>query len=160
MAHKELVLDEVDRGILYALQQDARNVTIQEIAAEVDVSGSTVRNRIEAMESMGVIEGYAPKINYERAGFSLNIMFICSADPDDREAVAQDVLEVPGIIDVDEMLTSERNLHVKAVATNTLDLADITAQLNEYGLIIHSSEIISNNYTQPWSPFEYGADEE
>ena len=57
-------LDDVDRGILYALQRDARNVTIAE---EVDVSASTVRNRIGRLEDIGVIEGYYPKINSERA---------------------------------------------------------------------------------------------
>ena len=37
-------LDEVDRGILFALQHDARNTTIAEIAEEVDASATTVRN--------------------------------------------------------------------------------------------------------------------
>lgn len=58
-----LTLDEVDRGILYVLQQDARNTTISEIASEVDVSASTVRNRIDDMEAEGIIEGYYPKID-------------------------------------------------------------------------------------------------
>jgi len=57
-------LDEVDRGILFVLQQDARNTTIAEIADEVEVSSSTVRNRIDRLEDEGVIEGYYPKINY------------------------------------------------------------------------------------------------
>jgi len=51
-------LDNVDRGILHELQVDARNRTAQEIADKVDVSASTVRNRIEALEANGVIEGY------------------------------------------------------------------------------------------------------
>lgn len=156
----EVEIDEVDRGILYALQQDARNITIQEIADEVDVSASTVRNRIYKLEQANILESYAPQINYERAGFPLKLLFICTAEPEIRAKVAQEVLAVSGIIDVNELVTSERNLHVQAVATSTRDLTRMTADLNEYGLIIHSSEIITNHYSQPWGHFEFPTEED
>ncbi|WP_254523175.1 Lrp/AsnC family transcriptional regulator [Natrinema caseinilyticum] len=155
----EVALDEVDRGVLYALQRDARNITIQEIADEVAVSASTVRNRIDKLEGSNVIEGYAPQINYERAGFPLKLLFVCTADPDSRSTAAREILEVGGVIDVNEMVTGERNLHVQAVATATNDLTRMTAQLNEYGITIHSSEIITNHYAQPWGHFEMSAND-
>jgi len=150
----EVSLDEVDRGVLFVLQRDARNITIQEIADEVEVSATTVRNRIDRLENTGAIEGYAPQINYERAGFPLRLLFICSADPDIRNQTAQDCLDVEGIINVNELVTSERNLHVQAVATSTRDLTRMTEELNGHGLVIHSSEIITNHYSQPWGHFE------
>ena len=151
----EATLDDTDRGILFALQRDARNITIQEIAETVDVSASTVRNRITRLENTGVIESYAPQVDYERAGFPLKILFICSVDPDIRSDVAADVLDVGGIISISELVTSERNLHIQAVATTTRDLTRMTGQLNEYGLTIHSSEIITNQYSQPWGYFKH-----
>lgn len=48
-------LDEVDRGILYLLQKDARHNTNKEIGDAVGVSPGTVRNRIENLEEAGVI---------------------------------------------------------------------------------------------------------
>jgi len=150
-----VALDEVDRGILFVLQRDARNITIQTIADAVDVSASTVRNRIGNMEEKGVIEGYAPQINYERAGFPLKVLFICTVDPDARSGVAREALGVGGVVDVNEMVTSERNLHVQAIATSTRDLTRMTAELNEWGLTIHSSEIVTNHYSQPWGHFEF-----
>jgi len=63
----EATLDEVDRGILFVLQRDARNITIQEITKKVEVSASTVRNRISKLEDTDIIEGYSPQINYEQA---------------------------------------------------------------------------------------------
>lgn len=148
-------LDEVDEGVLYALQRDARNVTTEEIAEEVGVSPSTVRNRIDKLERNGVIEGYEPKIDYERGGFPLHILFVCSADPDEREAVAGEALTVNGVTNIMEMLTSEHNIYVEVVATSTADLGRITSDLNEYGLTIHSSEIVTNDYSQPWGHFEF-----
>lgn len=50
-------LDDVDRSILYMLQQDARNSTAQDIADRAGVSASTVRNRIDQLEADGIIEG-------------------------------------------------------------------------------------------------------
>jgi DNA-binding Lrp family transcriptional regulator len=49
---------------------------LDEIAEEVDVSASTVRNRIDRLEEAGVIEGYYPKINYERANFPLHVLLL------------------------------------------------------------------------------------
>lgn len=151
----EVDLDEIDEGILFALQRDARNVTTQEIAEEVDVSSSTVRNRIEKMESGGVIEGYAPRIDYERGGFPLHVLFVCSAEPKKRSETAADVLLINGVTDVTEMVTSEHNIYVEVIATSTRDLGRISNELDDEGLTIHSSEIITSSYSQPWGHFEF-----
>jgi len=151
----EIDIDAVDEGVLYALQRDARNVTTEEIAREVNVSASTVRNRIDKLEGAGVIESYQPQVNYERAGFPLCVMFVCTIAPDSRATVAQSVLDVTGVTDVTEMITSEHNLYIEVVATSTRDLTRITGELNEHGLQVHSSEIITNHYSQPWGHFEY-----
>jgi len=148
-------LDAVDRGILYALQRDARNTTIAEIAEEVEVSPSTVRNRIERLERVGIVEGYYPKINYELASFPLHVLFICSAPTLERERLARDALDSRGIVNVREMLTSTHNLYVEAVAVDTRDLTTITNALADMGFVIESSEIIANQYNRPWAHFEY-----
>ena len=148
-------LDDVDRGILFALQRDARNTTIAEIAEEVDVSASTVRNRIEDLEAKGVIEGYYPKINYEAANLPLRVLFVCSAPAEERKELAASALDVPGVIDVREMLTSTRNIYVDVVGVDTRDLTEITNELATMGFEIVSSEIVSNHYTRPWAEFEF-----
>lgn len=151
----ESPLDDVDRGILFALQRDARETTIAEIADEVDVSASTVRNRIDRMEDEGVIEGYYPKIDYERAGFPLRVLFVCSAPTNERDSLAEEALNTRGVIDVREMLTSQNNLYVDVVATGTRDLAVITEELSALGFTIVSSEISTRHLVRPWGQFEY-----
>lgn len=61
-------LDNVDRGILYQLQLNARKATHEEISDAVGVSPSTVRNRIAQLEQANIIETYTPELNYEQAG--------------------------------------------------------------------------------------------
>ncbi len=156
----EVALDDVDRGILFLLQNDARNITIAEIAAEVDVAASTVRNRIEDMEETGVIEGYYPKIDYEKANYPLHVLFVCSAPADEREELAAGILDQHGVVDVREMLTSKRNIYVEVVATDTRDLTEISNDLAKMGFSVESSEIITNHYTRPWAEFEFENDDE
>jgi|GEM_PF-530308 len=152
-------LDEVDRGILLALQQNARSTTAQEMAEAVGVSASTARNRIENLETVGVIPGYQPVISYERAGYQLRMMFVGTAPPEVREERATGVLSVPGVVDVREMLTSQRNLYVEVVATSTADLTDITSRLSDLGIEILRSEIVTNHYSQPFGELEHRAGE-
>lgn len=151
----EYTLDDVDRGVLYALQRDARNTTAGEIADEVDVSASTVRNRIANLEAHGIVEGYNPKLDYEKAGFTLRTLFVATAPARNRNELAREALSVPGVIDVREMLTSQRNLYIEAVATNTNDLAQITNELTDLGLELLSSEIVANHYVQPFGELEF-----
>lgn len=150
----EGALDDVDRGILFALQRNARSATTTDIGDEVGVSASTVRNRIEKLEGTGVITGYSTDINYERAGFQLNTQFVCSVGPKERETTARAILDIPGVVDVREMLTGERNLYIEVVAMSTRDLAKITDSITELGVVIISSELITNHYRQPFSHLE------
>ncbi|WP_411967998.1 Lrp/AsnC family transcriptional regulator [Haloferax sp. YSSS75] len=148
-------LDNIDHGILYALQRDARNTTTAEIADEVEVSASTVRNRIEKLEEVGIIEGYYPKINYELSNFPLHVLFVCNANPLEREQLAAAAIEVQGVIDVREMLTSTRNLYIEVVATDTRNLTTITNELAAMELEVLSSEIITSHRVRPWAEFEF-----
>ncbi|MEM4781277.1 MAG: Lrp/AsnC family transcriptional regulator, partial [Halalkalicoccus sp.] len=150
-----VVLDDVDRQILYELQRDARKTTHEEISATVDVSQSTVRNRIAALEDVGVIKTYTPELDYERAGFALRVQFACTAPMEHRHQAARDALDVGGVITVQEMVTSERNLLVEVIATSSRDLTEITRELGNLHLDIHSSEIITNTNNQPPNYFEH-----
>ncbi|MFC4552086.1 MULTISPECIES: Lrp/AsnC family transcriptional regulator [Halorussus] len=148
-------LDDVDRGILFALQRDARNSTAQEIADEVDVSASTVRNRIANLEETGVIEAYQPVINYENAGYQLRVMFVATARTDNRARLSADALAIRGVVDVREMMTSQRNLFIEVIAQNTHDLTAITEELNDLGLEIVSSEIMVSHHFQAFDDLEF-----
>lgn len=146
-------LDNVDRGILHELQVDARNRTAQEIADKVDVSASTVRNRIEELEADGIIEGYHPKIDYEAADLPLQVLFVCSAPPKERAEMVEQVLDIRGVVDVRETLTGSRNMYIEAVGNGTTDTVRITDAIHEMGLSIDSSEILSQRRVQPFNHF-------
>jgi len=153
MAHD---LDDVDRGILHALQENAREATAAEMAEAVGVSASTVRNRIDRLESTGVIRGYHPGIDYERAGFQLHAVVVCRVAPADRSALAAELLELSGVVRVRELLTGTENLHVEAVATDSAAVDDLLVAITGLGIEIASSDIVKTDHVQPFNHF--GAD--
>ncbi|WP_227380704.1 Lrp/AsnC family transcriptional regulator [Haladaptatus halobius] len=148
-------LDNVDRGILYRLQRDARHTTAQDIGETVGVSPSTVRNRIEQLETDGIIQGYHPEIDYEAANLPLHVLFVCTAPAVERAAFVEKALDVQGVVDVREMLTGRRNIHVEVVGTSMADITRITDALHELGLTIDSSELMRQRRVQPFNHFYF-----
>lgn len=148
-------LDNVDRGILHLLQVDARHTTAQEIADKTGVAASTVRNRIERLEDAGVIQGYHPKLDYEAADLSLQVLFVVTAPATDRSDCVDQLLDIKGVVDVCETLTGRRNIHVEAVGTSTSDVTRLTDRIHDLGLEIESSELLKQRCVQPFNQFHY-----
>ena len=148
-------LDNVDRGILFELQRDARNTTAQNIADRVGVSPSTVRNRIEHLEDTGVIEGYFPKIDYEAANLPLQVLFVGTSPADVRTEMVEQVLNIRGVVEVRETLTGRRNLFIEVVADNTADMVRISDAIHDLGLSVESSEILRQRRVQPFNHFQF-----
>ena len=145
-------LDDVDRGILHLLQKNARGATAAEMADMVGTSASTVRNRIEYLEE-GVIRGYHPEIDYEEAGFELHLFIVCRAPVAKRAELAQQALNLPGVINVRELTTGTHNVHVESVAVDS-EMADETLTgIEDLGLEIVSSQVINEYHVQPFNHF-------
>lgn len=62
-----LQIDLKDKEILEYLEEDAR-IQYKEIAEKTQMSADAVKYRIEKMKSQGVIENFAPIINYNKIG--------------------------------------------------------------------------------------------
>ena len=146
------LLDDVDRSILHQLQLNARQ-TNTEIAEKVNVTSTTVRNRLDKLEDGGVIRGYHPEINYEQAGYPLHVMFVCTIDPNDLESLREHILEVRGVVTTRDLLGGDRNVHVEVVAGTVGEIEEIRNELVDLGMTIHSSEIISETKVQAWDHF-------
>jgi Lrp/AsnC family leucine-responsive transcriptional regulator len=151
----EYELDDIDRGVLYALQQDARNATAQSMAEQLGVSASTVRNRIGKLETAGVIQGYRPVVDYERAGHPLRLLFVGTAPDDDREAVADAASRVDGVVTVSEMLPSERNLRIEVATRDVAELRRVADSLADVGVRLGDVDVVLATHSQPFGPFEF-----
>ncbi len=146
-------LDDVDFGILHLLQENARDITPVAMAERLPVSDQTVRNRIARLERLGIIEGYVPLINYEKAGFPLQIRFTCTAPLQNRTELASQALEINNIVDVEETLGSTENVRPLAVTNSAKNISDIAERLDSLGLRIESEHLVNQAHVRPFNHF-------
>lgn len=143
-------IDDVDKGILYLLQQNARTNTTNNIADKVGVSSSTVGNRIQKLEENGVITGYHPTVNYGKAGLDHHLLAIGTVPYERRETLTEQILEVSGVVSVRELLTNKQNVAIELVGYSRTYVESAIDELNEIGVTIERIEMMKRERVQPF----------
>ncbi|WP_226012846.1 Lrp/AsnC family transcriptional regulator [Halomicrobium salinisoli] len=146
-------LDDVDREILHALQEDARSLSSGEIAERTDASSSTVRKRIQRLESEEVIKGYSADIDYQQSGHPLRMLLFCTAPIPERGELIEDVLEISGVVSVQELVTGEENLLVTVVGENDGDITPVAQELLDMGVTVADEVLVRSHETTPFGGF-------
>lgn len=147
-------LDDIDRGIIYLLQHDARYLSPADMAEYLPVSEGTVRNRLDKLEEQDTIRRYIPVVDHEDADFPHRIVFSCHVPIDERGELTHQALDVSGVVSVREMLTGRHNLRVLAVASDTVEFERIADALTELGLTVEAEDLIRWEYRQPFDDFD------
>ncbi|MFB6223504.1 MAG: Lrp/AsnC family transcriptional regulator [Haloarcula sp.] len=152
MADEEI--DAVDRAILYALQEDARNMSSGDIAERTDTSDSTVRKRINHLESSEVIKGYSADVDYQQAGYPLRMLLYCTASIPERGDLIPGILDIDGVVSVQELVTGEENLLVTAVGESDSDITPVAQALLDMGLTVVDEVLVRSHETTPFGKFD------
>lgn len=146
-------VDEVDRGILYLLQQDARNYTTTTIGDRVGVSSSTVGNRINKLEDADVITGYHPTIDYEKVGLDAHLLISGTVPFQDLDDAADRAIDASGVVSVRELLADHRNLSIEVVADSLTDVEETLAELKEAGIRIDAIRLLRRDRVRSFDGF-------
>jgi DNA-binding Lrp family transcriptional regulator len=146
-------IDDVDRAILHALQEDARNTSSGDIAERAETSDSTVRKRIRRLESEGIIKGYSADVDYAKSGYPLRMLLFCTASIPDRGDLIPEILDIEGVVSVQELVTGDRNLLVTAVGESDNDITPVAQALLEMGLTVADEVLVRSHETTPFSEF-------
>ena len=152
MAEREI--DDVDRAILHALQEDARNMSSGDIAERTGTSDSTVRKRIQRLEKDGVVKGYSAEVDYQASGYPLRMLLFCTASIPDRGELIPEILEIDGVVSVQELVTGEQNLLVTVVGHTDDDITPVAQELLEMGLTVADEVLVRSHETTPFGEFD------
>jgi DNA-binding Lrp family transcriptional regulator len=147
-------IDDVDRAILYALQEDARNTSSGDIAERTGTSDSTVRKRIQRLESEEVIKGYSADVDYQRSGYPLRMLLFCTASIPERGDLIPEILAIDGVISVQELVTGDQNLLVTAVGESDNDITPVAQDLLDMGLTVADEVLVRSHETTPFGKFD------
>jgi len=147
-------IDDVDGAILHALQEDARNMSSGDIAERTGTSDSTVRKRIQRLESDGVIKGYSAEVDYQKSGYPLRMLLFCTATISQRSERIPEILDIDGVVSVQELVTGEQNLLVTVVGESDNEITPVAQQLLDMGLTVADEVLVRSHETTPFGEFE------
>jgi Lrp/AsnC family transcriptional regulator for asnA, asnC and gidA len=122
LKNNTISLDDTDRRILHALQEDARQ-TYTAIGKRLEIAHSTVYERIKKMEKQQVIKRYTVVVDSEKIGVkNITAIMTVYTDPKESEKVAQKLAKLPEILEVYTSLSEELLIIAKVFATSPENL--------------------------------------
>lgn len=118
-----LLLEQLDKKILEALQRDAR-LSSRQIAEQLGVAAGTVNARIRRLREQGVLRGFRPEINWDMAGYDITAVILVR-------------VEGGKLVEVENKLANSKNICVVYDMTGDYDVALVgkfrdRAQLNRF----------------------------
>ena len=72
--------DEKDQQIIEILSKNAR-ISLRDIKKQVNLSPSSIRNRMERLVEIGVIKRYTVDIDFTKMGFDIQVLVMITARP-------------------------------------------------------------------------------
>lgn len=115
-------LDEIDRRLLRALQQDGR-LTATELAEKVGLTTSPCLRRLRMLENAGIIRGYTALVDQLKVGLPVSVFVSIKLDRQSEDAMQRFEAAVRRCPEVLEcyLMTGPRDYLLRVVAS---DLAD------------------------------------
>ena len=119
-----LMIDDVDRAILDALQHNARTSNA-EMARSIGMAPSAIFQRVRKLEENGFIQGYTTRLNAKALGFGL-VAFIMVQTRDNASSIdtAAILADFPEVLEVHRVV-GEDCFIVKVRVRDTDHLAEL-----------------------------------
>lgn len=116
-------IDNINRKILYYLQKDGR-MTYKDIAKEINRSETAIRDRIKALETSGIIQGYTALIDKTALGFHCFAMILANAPSSTLDEITLKIKDIKNVLRVYQ-ISGEHRLAIFMAAQSYKDLKDI-----------------------------------
>ncbi len=116
-------LDEIDRTILIALQQDGA-ISNAELARRISLSPPAVHARIKRLEDLGYIQQYVAVLDREKLGYDMLCMVgvtLQRHQPEQIDRFHEEVRRMPEVMEC-HFLTGDFDYLLKVVVRNRKEL--------------------------------------
>jgi len=129
-----VTIDEMNLKIIKMLEEDGR-MTYKEIAERLGRAESTIRDRIQNLEEVGIIKGYRAVVDKHRLGWECDAVVLCNADPFSLNK-ALDVLSKHEHVHELLQISGDRRLLFRVRTKNSRELEEfITKEAMPLGLV-------------------------
>lgn len=136
---KEKLLDDIDRGIIRILQEDAKT-SYREIKFQLGISIGTIHNRLNKLEKNKIIEGYTVKLNNEKLGYKLTFLIRIQIEGKYTISILEEISKIPEVCSVFHT-TGEQSACLVCRFKESGDVHKFIRKINEKD---HVTKTISN----------------
>ncbi|MND79826.1 HTH-type transcriptional regulator LrpC [compost metagenome] len=144
-------MDDIDWKILDRLQSNGR-MTYTELARHVHLSVPAVTERVKRLEEVGVIEGYAARVNPVAAGYVISAMLAMTVPQPAKAKFLKLLGTLPEVLECHH-ITGADSYIFRVVAASMSDLERLIEKINLYGetrtSIVMSTPIPSRALERP-----------
>lgn len=124
-------MDDIDRGLIAALQDDARTSYAQ-LGRIVGLSAPAVAERLRRLEASGIITGYHASIDLKKAGYGIVGFVRLSSPPDLAPQLERLAAETPEILEF-HRVTGTEGCVMKLAVSSIEHLERIVVKFLPYG---------------------------
>ena len=138
-----MTYENLDRKLVNALLGDGR-ASLRSLAEELDVSVTTVSNHLSDLEEEGIIEGYTPKVNYDKLGYDVTAILQLKVEGSALQDVTEELSEHRQMVTVYEV-TGDHDIIAVGKFTDTDDMNDeIKTLLNDPEIKESNTSVVLN----------------
>jgi Lrp/AsnC family leucine-responsive transcriptional regulator len=125
------MIDQTDMEIIKLLTQNSR-MQWQEIGEVVHLTGQAVKNRVDRLEKLGVIEGYTVRLNIGKLGMEVEAFVTVFMKTTDHAAF-QKYLKQSDLITEAHRISGEGCYLLKVHATGQKEIIAFLDEILKYG---------------------------
>jgi len=126
-------MDEITKRILTILEQDART-SYTEIAKQLGISETTVRNRVKALMKEGVLKGFTVRTCPERLGKAITAMVGVDIGGETTPEITNKLADIKEVSDL-YVITGEFDLLLRVTCENIGRLDEILEEIRSYDFV-------------------------
>ncbi len=123
--------DEIDKKILEVLQKDGR-ITMKKLGEIVHLSSPAVTERVQKMESMGVIDSYTAKVDPRAMGYDVEGTMVVTVTEAKQKAFMKFIQGDDEVLRADEV-PGKNEVLLHFVCENYSGYLELLRQLKEFG---------------------------
>lgn len=117
MTNANIKLDEIDRGLLNALQENGR-LPVTDLAEKIGLTTSPCLRRLKILEREGIIRGYAALVDQKKVGLPVSVFISVKLEMQREEALERfeaTIRDCPEVVEC-YLMTGPRDYLLRVVA--------------------------------------------
>ena len=95
-------MDETDTILLGALSNNGR-LTMRELAATVDMSAPSVKERVQRLQDRGIVRKFTIEVDPKSCGFPVTAIILARPLPGKNDKVEATILDIPQCVECDRV---------------------------------------------------------